>query len=179
MPINFETPASYADAKLTETHLTDMAREYVKNITGMHDGISSLVESPIEATMFISIWHSFSQQNIRLAFKPWKRGISFQDVPDEHDAVIISQAEIGDYRADFVIVMGAAQRPANVGTRIVVECDGHEFHDRTKEQAKRDRERDRFMQDQGFRVYRFTGSEIYNSPLKCSEAVLRSLWFVG
>lgn len=39
----------------------------------------------------------------------------------------------------------------------VIECDGHEFHERTKRQAARDRSRDRAIQAFGYRIFRFTG----------------------
>jgi hypothetical protein len=54
---------------------------------------------------------------------------------------------------------------------IAVECDGHDYHERTKEQAKRDRSRDRRLSMLGFRVARFTGSEIYRNPSRCAEEV--------
>lgn len=50
--------------------------------------------------------------------------------------------------------------------RIAVELDGHDFHEKTKEQAKRDKEKDRFLQSQDYFVARYTGSEIYNNPQK-------------
>jgi very-short-patch-repair endonuclease len=50
----------------------------------------------------------------------------------------------------------------HVTINIVVEIDGHEFHERTKEQAKRDRMRDRLMLMDGYMVLRYTGSEIYS-----------------
>jgi very-short-patch-repair endonuclease len=43
---------------------------------------------------------------------------------------------------------------------MVFECDGRELHERTKTQAKRDRERDRLLQSFGFLVYRYAGQEI-------------------
>src|SRR5262245_34455764 len=42
--------------------------------------------------------------------------------------------------------------------RIVVECDGHDYHEKTKWQASRDKRRDRILQRLGYRVFRFTGS---------------------
>lgn len=74
------------------------------------------------------------------------------------------QVQIGKYRVDFLIT--------GVEPPIVVECDGHEFHERTKEQANRDHRRDQDLQDLGYRVYRFTGSEIYRNPHKCAIRVL-------
>jgi very-short-patch-repair endonuclease len=45
------------------------------------------------------------------------------------------------------------------------------YHERTKEQARHDRERDRFMQTRGCRVFRFTGSELYRDPMRCALEV--------
>lgn len=68
-----------------------------------------------------------------------------------------------DIRVDFLIDAGDFV--------CVVEADGHDFHERTKEQAARDRQRDRDLQTAGYLVLRFTGSEIYRDPWRCAEAV--------
>lgn len=57
--------------------------------------------------------------------------------------------------------------------KLIVECDGHDFHERTKEQAKRDRSRDRRALLHGIEVMRFTGSEIWNDPWGCAGEVLQ------
>lgn len=54
-----------------------------------------------------------------------------------------------------------------------IECDGHEFHEKTKEQAARDKQRDRDLQSLGYRALRFTGSEIWNRPSKCAYDALK------
>jgi hypothetical protein len=54
---------------------------------------------------------------------------------------------------------------------LIVECDGHDFHERTKEQARRDRSRDRYMTSLGFRVLRFTGSEIHRDAEACAQEI--------
>jgi very-short-patch-repair endonuclease len=55
--------------------------------------------------------------------------------------------------------------------KLVVEVDGHDFHDRTKEQASYDRKRDRELSLEGYRVIRFTGSDVYNFPDQCTEDI--------
>jgi len=55
---------------------------------------------------------------------------------------------------------------------ICVYCDGHEFHERTKEQAKHDRSIDRWLQKKGYIVLRYTGSEIWNDAHKCAQDIL-------
>jgi hypothetical protein len=54
----------------------------------------------------------------------------------------------------------------------VVECDGYEWHDSTKEQAIRDRRRDRDLQIQGFNIFRYAGAEIWVNVFKCAEEVI-------
>ena len=84
---------------------------------------------------------------------------------------IVPQMEISTaenvYRADFAFLplKGSACPP------FIVELDGHNFHERTKKQAARDRSRDRAMQASGFQVIRFTGSELWRDPLKCVRDV--------
>lgn len=55
--------------------------------------------------------------------------------------------------------------------RLVVECDGHNFHERTKEQAAKDRARDRWLTSKDYDVFRFTGSELWRNPMACAEQV--------
>lgn len=93
---------------------------------------------------------------------------------------IYPQASIGDYRVDFLIdrvdelpepVEGkpAKEWPVKRYTsQLIVECDGHDFHEKTKEQAKRDKKRDRELQKCGYAVFHFTGSEIWNDAFKCA-----------
>jgi len=71
------------------------------------------------------------------------------------------QYELLGYRADF----------AWPESKIVIEADGHEYHERTKEQAARDRKRDRVMQRAGWMVLRFTGSEIHADAAACAREV--------
>lgn len=55
---------------------------------------------------------------------------------------------------------------------LIVECDGHDFHERTKEQAKRDRSRDRRATLAGRDVMRFTGSELWRDPWGCAGEIM-------
>lgn len=62
---------------------------------------------------------------------------------------------------------------------LVVECDGHDYHEKTKEQAQKDKNRDRLLKMAGYEVIHFTGSEIWADPSKCAREVismLKRLW---
>ena len=56
--------------------------------------------------------------------------------------------------------------------KLVIECDGHEYHHNTKAQVKRDYERDLALKNMGYEVIRFSGSQLYDNPWKCAEKVL-------
>jgi very-short-patch-repair endonuclease len=101
-------------------------------------------------------------------------GVVFDEPPPGYDDAwffVKKQEPILSYRADFVI--GLVEYPRT--TRVVVECDGHDYHERTKEQAAHDRRRDREMQADGYKVFRFTGSELHRDAIKCAEEVVREL----
>jgi very-short-patch-repair endonuclease len=72
------------------------------------------------------------------------------------------------YRLDFAAI-GAG------GMKLCIECDGHNFHERTKEQAKRDRSRDRALQRDGWRVLRFAGTELHGDAAKCVDEIAKEL----
>lgn len=84
---------------------------------------------------------------------------------------IIPQLRIGSYRADLAIVM----QSDGYSLRIVVECDGHEFHQKTKEQAAHDKKRDRYFLDHEWPVMRFTGSEIHRDADACADQAMAFL----
>lgn len=74
------------------------------------------------------------------------------------------QVSVLKYKVDFLFTV----RVKGKERKVVVECDGHNFHDRTKAQAQRDKSRDRDMTNAGYIVIRFTGSEIYRRADDCA-----------
>ena len=81
------------------------------------------------------------------------------------------QVKCGIYTADFLITMHGPCAAKHV----VVECDGHDFHQKTKEQAAHDKKRDRWFTKKGMVVLRFTGSEIFKDVGKCGEDITTTL----
>lgn len=82
--------------------------------------------------------------------------------------VMRQQEHVGDYRADFFFKVVDKDGTLR---QLVVEVDGHDFHERTKAQAAHDKSRDRWMTGNGYHVMRFTGSEVYANPFKCAQDV--------
>ncbi len=73
------------------------------------------------------------------------------------------------YRVDFLIIANKDGKEF----KYVIECDGHDFHEKTKEQALKDKKRDRNLMFNGYQIIRFTGSEIWADPAFCAFDVYR------
>lgn len=134
-------------------------------IKGLDPSQPDRSESPIEYSMFLTLFSAFAPAgNGPLA--PLGDGYSFGQADEfgGREIRLRQQINIGPHRTDFLIEIGNA-------LRICVECDGHEYHARTKEQAARDRSRDRWLQTAGYMVLRFTGSEIWRDPADCAIQV--------
>lgn len=78
-------------------------------------------------------------------------------IQDKCGICVEPQMKIGKYRVDFLVTFLRDKK-----RKIIIECDGHDFHEKTKEQAKHDKERDRYFTAEGYEIYHYTGSEIYN-----------------
>jgi very-short-patch-repair endonuclease len=60
-------------------------------------------------------------------------------------------------------------------TKLAIELDGHDFHEKTKEQAANDRARERTIVRHGYSIFRFTGSEVIRNPRQCVQEVTSML----
>lgn len=113
-------------------------------------------ESPIELLMGIALNQVFEK--------------SIANMVDDY--LIIPQEKIvcndKKYRVDFLIVIRNNEKTLS----FVIECDGHDFHEKTKEQAKKDKKRDRDLMLLGYLVIRFAGSEIFENPDSCAREVV-------
>lgn len=85
-------------------------------------------------------------------------------------AIMASQIVVGKYRVDFLFGTKLENREALA--LYAVECDGHQFHEKTKEQAIRDKSRDRALLALGIKTVRFTGAEIWSDPMRCVDELM-------
>lgn len=108
--------------------------------------------------------------------RTWPNTKEFRSIEIYPQAQIRAPSE-DTLRADFVVGAFRAslrrQKASLQSMHLVVECDGHEFHEKTKEQAAKDKWRDRQFAELGYRVLRFSGSEIYKDPKGAAESVAR------
>lgn len=103
--------------------------------------LSTLTESPIETMLGLALVEKFHGQKVE----------------------IIAQLPWRRYRIDWTVRRAGK-------TDIFIECDGNEFHTEPDDVA-RDRTRDAEMTAAGFKVLRFTGSEIFADAGRCAGKV--------
>jgi very-short-patch-repair endonuclease len=123
---------------------------------------ANLCASPIEQLMLAGLVWRYEGGPLGI----WDSTIPFGK-PQTY-VVIAPQYQIGKHQVDFAISINGI---AKEEIRIVAECDGHEFHEKTKEQAARDKSRDRDLQIAGWNVLRFSGKEIWGDHRACADQI--------
>jgi very-short-patch-repair endonuclease len=78
--------------------------------------------------------------------------------------VLEPQRRIGQYVMDFAVR----------GREVGIEIDGHDSH-KTKEQRTHDAQRQRYLEKLGWKVVRFTGTEVFSDAAKCVQELLELL----
>jgi very-short-patch-repair endonuclease len=137
-------------------------------VYGAIENMEGVCESPIEvmlgSAMLLGCTLYDGVSKTGLPFLSLHRGGNLRF--DRSVMVMVPQCNWKNYRIDFAFFGGAADRV------VFVECDGHDFHERTKDQAARDRSKDRAIQEAGIPILRFTGSEIYRAPEQCVVQII-------
>jgi very-short-patch-repair endonuclease len=134
------------------------------------DGSAALLASDCESNIELMLLMALDMQNSFYAGSGGKKVCQIARAGDAYDLssaliTVHPQYNWGKYRIDFFIEY------EKLGHPIFIECDGHEFHERTKDQAERDRTRDRDIQEAGIAILRFTGREIYRDPFGCANQI--------
>lgn len=135
---------------------------WIKEFT---EDISSCVnncETPIERILGMEFyfWDLYS-------FCYYNPAVDVVDIVEQYSITINGKA----YRADFAIFVNYPK--ADKHLTFIIECDGHDYHEKTKEQAQRDKQKDRDLMMNGYIVVRFTGSELYKNSNKCIKDLIK------
>lgn len=78
------------------------------------------------------------------------------------------ETDIGIFILDFQITS-----ESNPNFKLAIELDGHDFHEKTKEQVARDKRRERAIVKKKIPVLRFSGSEIFRKARSCIEEIIQ------
>lgn len=128
-------------------------------------GFVSETQSPIEQILFVA-----SEVSIFLEFARCNYCVNI--IPQ-----CVIETEKNTYFVDFLYIFSTFYEnnhglKEEIVYELVVECDGHDFHQKTKKQVEHDNERELEIQMSGYDVVRFSGSQIYNNPFKCADDAL-------
>ncbi len=129
--------------------------------------LERICESPIEVALgaALLVADQLEHENMRNDFV--LSGVREMDDYRADLALVIPQFPFDGYRIDF-----ALRLPKYRFKYLLIECDGHDFHERTKQQAARDRAKDRYAQHNGYPILRFTGSEIHADAGGCAGEIM-------
>lgn len=148
-------------------------------------------ESPIETMLGSSLFRSLDEKVKR---QPDMSGryvdFCYLDAGSFVWNRIVPQSKLAGYRIDFGL-LGWVATPEKLADyrnnkiqastalirafSLAIECDGHEFHEKTKEQVARDKARDRAITLRGVSVVRFSGSEIFRDADGCAAQVFEMM----
>lgn len=84
----------------------------------------------------------------------------FKDKLVENNISFEPQVKLGRFYVDFLIEVN--------NTKVIIECDGREYHN-----PYRDHERDKELKKEGYKIFRFSGSRIFNDCDACIDEVIR------
>lgn len=120
------------------------------------------LESPAEAVF--QVWWRACRLVRQIDFVLWRQ-------------VPVNGRSGAEYRADFQCVHSPTVRPiVETPLPVLVEIDGHQFHERTREQVERRNKRDRDLDSAGYKVVHFSFSELTRTPIACVETVEQAAW---
>lgn len=150
-----------------ENYAAESAAEKTRDYLGyLMADTGTICESPIERVMLAALYaHAEAYGDEAHFFPPNMAEEIVANVDGSWDWLlwwICPQLQVGSYRVDFGLFHKSK-------LLVVIECDGHDYHERTKDQAARDRSRDRELQSLGPKVFRFTGREIWRDAIACAK----------
>ena len=155
----------------------DFTSEFIERVEGIYDGTDNKIISPVEQ-LFLIEWSFKRSVNATLLYQDFDR--LFELFPQ------YSSSNTGKYRIDFVVsfvtsIVNSIDSKYYKYEKLIfdnvdepllgIEIDGHIWHEKTKEQARKHKERERFLVSKGWKLLRYTGSEIFNDVSRCVDEV--------
>jgi very-short-patch-repair endonuclease len=125
------------------------------------------IESPIEQYLFIAL-RSLQEMNCIEQAEP----VEIEGEWHVTGFNIRPQFKIGKYRVDFLVTYSRPVRGEVRVKSLVAECDSQEWHERTERERRYEKSRDRFLVVHGHEVFRYTGKEILEQPLRVAAEIL-------
>jgi len=126
------------------------------------------MESPIEQILYCAL-KTIRKLNYIEEAEPWEdekitylRGLGFYP-----------QYQIEKYRVDFLVGNYIFTKDhIQIKKEVIVECDSQQFHDRSEQERRYEKQRDRFLQSKNYKIFHYTGAEIFKNPLLIAQEII-------
>lgn len=115
-------------------------------------------QSPLEQRLFVALKNENINSELQRRIRKDGTGYS-KDIPVDRTSILTLP--------DFYI--------ESLNKKLCIYADGHTYHERTEQQALRDRNIDRELQNLGFIVLRFTGKEIRETIDKVVNTIKKAM----
>ncbi len=130
-----------------------------------HVGDLEKIRFEEELTLYINVFSQMDSPIEQLFYVALHFQIRAQELPEtEIQIEIINQCEIENFRVDFLI--------SGFNKNVIVELDGHNFHEMAEKERRYEKSRDRYFQKKGYKVFHYTGKEITDNPFNAVNEVL-------
>lgn len=117
--------------------------------------IFDAAESPIEQDVICELG-KWGAAFVKCRFDQFDDAIAEAAVRGGNPIVVAGQVNVGKYRVDLLLGRSDCWK------KVVIECDGKDFHHLHQWQAERDARRDADLSARGLVVERLSGSDIFN-----------------
>lgn len=149
--------------KYTSSFLDDVAHVYgaykEEEFSSFLKDLCSETQSPIEQKFLLGFTLCLIANSLELDVGPL-------DPEKSLELRLAIQYPVEKYRADFAIQHG--------NTVVIVELDGHQWHERTAQERRYEKARDRRFTALGYKVLHFTGSEVNADPYSAGAEALEA-----
>lgn len=148
---------------------TDFVQEHI------HRALDDLRAHMLSMFDYMVIERSRAESPLEAAFEIWWHIMTLQRT---YEYALEPQLDVvvGDerFRLDFIVERAGSILKDGAILKLAIELDGHEFHERTKEQVELRNRRDRLLTAAGWRLLHFSGSEFHRDPFRCVEETWRA-----
>lgn len=135
---------------------------------------AELFREDLEQHIECGVAQGHYESPIEAIFEGWWMALRARFVGDNVGLMSQFHVQAGGetYSIDFIVALDS--HPGDYGSyvhndypRVAIELDGHDFHERTKEQVTYRNKRDRDLQGAGWKVLHVSGSELWRRPEEC------------
>jgi hypothetical protein len=165
-----------------------LAAHHAEHYWWMLELVLMSCDSGLEREMAIALLSVAAERGIATEVLDGNGGWRTGDMRHWHGPLlrVEPQVKMAGYVLDFEVtlshVTAYTDGPSSVTlptVRAALECDGDYWHARTVQQAQQGRRKDRAVQRQDLRIFRFTETVIKADPFACADELLDSMMAEG